>query len=551
VDVFPLKAKNVTAIEQHERKITRRAFAIGGAALLVGSYLVGRQLGSFNRSPHADFTYVVPDRLPKASLECRTRLRTAKYIAPNSGEEILLYNTSTDSDDSSLECVFFLDDQLVNSSTRVFDGSEPPVLYSGTLSAGEHRVKLKVEEKERLVNFLNRSTDPDTELPALVREILGATDEPAYAWFTNDRKISTVRDCSSKLIVGESTVRLQVRDGGKHDSVEKTINVPPQSMRTSFDTSIVVDPEISPQYQPCKFRVPIKGINYGVGIRQWGSYPTPSKEQMSEELTVIRDELGCNAVKLYGNNDDAMLQAAHLVASMDFEAIALSPRYIDATVEETINFFGSFVTQMGDLMQDNRVLLVLGNELTYDSRGWIDAPTYSQRVYDPQERHLKNQDRLNALLSSLRDLVPEDFRGRTTYARGSWEQVDWKKLKLDVVGSNEYWRCKDERYYLQKLAGLRQLGKPVYVMEFGAATYEGVCGDGSGWALYEGKKYSEESQTGLLRRMLDCINKARMDGCFLWDFASKKGDPRGSTSITNNGRRKLSFYLYKSYRRTA
>ncbi|MFQ6088729.1 MAG: hypothetical protein ACE5K0_07500 [Candidatus Methanofastidiosia archaeon] len=83
-------------------------------------------------------------------------------------------------------------------------------------------------------------------------------------------------------------------------------------------------------------------------------------------------------------------------------------------------------------------------------------------------------------------------------------------------------------------------------MEFGAATYGDVCGNGSGWTKAEDKKYSEEDQAKLIKKMLDCINQANIDGCFLYHFTDKKRDPRASTSIIKMVKEKNLFIYTKA-----
>jgi len=382
-------------------------------------------------------------------------------------------------------------------------------------------------DRDRIL-LLNNSTDPDG-------------DPLTGQWFiryngTGEWKLlnSSAHHWGRLPVSSEKghEVKLVASDGMKEDSATAVIPV---------------DPAYWPQYPAKKSGIPVKGMIYNTGITRLGtgtSYPTPPREQMEEELEVIKNELGCNAIRLSGD-DDAMLQAAHIALRKDFTVIGLSPCYEDATVEETERLFNDFVRKMGDLARNDRILLMVGNELTLECIGWSNATTYEERVKDWEARR-QNQDRLNELLRSLLDCVPNHFRGKTTYARGCWEEVDWRKLDFDIVGSNEYWWDNDyPEKYVERLRQLRAYGKPLYITEFGSCTFKSALV--STYREAEGKEYSQEAQASYIEHYLRLFNTGQVDGCFVYIFNDRKPDPRATFRLFEGVRRKLAFYLYRSY----
>jgi hypothetical protein len=366
-----------------------------------------------------------------------------------------------------------------------------------------------------LIMFLNNSTDPDG-------------DKLISQWFiryngTGDwRLLNSSIDHWGRLSVSSEKgheIKLVVSDGMKEEST--TAMIP-------------VDPARPERFHQSRLTVPVKGINYQVGITNWPSFPTPTSEEMLEEIEVIRNELGCNGIRIYGDNDDKIVECARIALVKKFQIILLSPRYIGATVSETVERFNGFVIRAGDLLQHESIAVAVGNELNLDSGGRFDAFSDAQ---------------LNDFLFSLVSSVPETLRGRITYARGPWENPDWPRLGLTIIGSNEYISSETQK----RVLNFKAYGK-VWITEFGSTTYEDATRYmGSGWRYYQNKTYSQEEQVSCIERSLKSYEICGVDAAFLYTFIERKPTDAESFGILKfqaQGmllRRKLGFYAYQSF----
>lgn len=376
-----------------------------------------------------------------------------------------------------------------------------------------------------MILFVNTSSDPDG-------------DPLSYSWFVNNTLQSKDRDFQTKLPPGTHSVRVVASDGRTQSTV---------------DIRIEVDPAHLPQYSERKLRIPIKGIAYNAGIRDWKSMPVPPEDQMKEDLYVIKNELGCNGIRIIGDHDEVLLKCAEIAISLSYDVVMLSPRYLDLNMNETIDKVSTFVKKFLQLSRtSDRLVLCVEQELTLDSTEWINLPTITDRSahsLQHPEKIRENSEKLHLFLIGIRKALPPEYKGKTTYAKGSWEEVRWNELSFDIVGSNEYYgRGHTNQTYVNQVRRLRIQGKPLFVTEFGAATFEGAFGTaGSGWLHTAGKSYNQSAQAQYIGIYLELLQEAAVDGIFLWQFRDSYPDRTQSPSLIEGKSRKLSFYVYKSY----
>lgn len=396
---------------------------------------------------------------------------------------------------------------------------------------------------ETLIRFINRSTDPDN-------------DPLGYTWLVDERQVNTSRDHWTRLPVGNHTVRLVVHDGKVSSSMEKSVSV---------DRSWV--------YPKRELKVPIKGITYETGIKWSDKWPSSSRmqlvkltpDQIDRELEIIRDELGCNAIRITGDNNTELLKVTQM-ASNRFKEILISPRYIDADMGTTISKLCGLAKNVETLRRrsNSTIIFVIGNESTYETRGVMsDLPTFYERLDEfmqlSSEAYQKKKEQWDKTLNDFLKRGISELRrvygGKVTYSAAPQEGINWNELGFDVIGLNEYlsYDWQTEEQYIERIKSSKSIGKPVYNTEWGSCTFkDALMYGGIGWKYGADKTYDQEAQADAIERQLEIFNTIGIDGCFLYSFIETKTDDATSYGIMKfedpgSPRRKLGFYMYKSY----
>jgi hypothetical protein len=159
----------------------------------------------------------------------------------------------------------------------------------------------------------------------------------------------------------------------------------------------------------------LKGINYDVGTLFGASLSRVSWHlaDVRRDLSVIRDELHCPTVNLFGTDVPRLTQAAR-IAREDGLGVWLQPRLIDQSKLARPQW-------------------------------WPALPLFSHR--------------LNRLLARACEIGRGEFAGPLSHAAGLWERVDWRPF--DLIGLN-YYRMRQNRLgYARRLRRDRRRGKPV------------------------------------------------------------------------------------------
>jgi hypothetical protein len=570
----------------------RRFLKYAGAAVAAGTatgFGVARYYDVFDRAPVADFDYAIPDVaqfVPVAYFDYRTPERTLKYIAPNSDEEIQFLNMSTYVGNNPLSCSLYVDNQLVTTTTTLFDPTK--AIYSTKLPASaigtEHNIRLEVRvtaQKDRPVDLLNRSYDPDTGLPSLLQIVLGLRNGLAYEWFVDGQKKSTDRDYSLTLAPGDHKVGLNVSDGRKEDSREEVLTVPaiPDSLPVSMEKTVSVDPADLPEYPKKQLKIPIKGICMNIGtsydVLHHGpnpDFPAVGDDELAESLYFIRKELGCNAVRFTGSENDRMISAVRIAKGLNFKTIMASPQYINADIDTMIQLLSPLVDEL-EALRDASLVLNVANELYGTAYGIIEGKTSADRDLEMNKRwneittSEKYLGRLNRALESILKAVRPRFGGKLTYSKHLAETVRWRELGFDIVSANDYYNTRfvTEEGYIERINSYTQLGLPAFLTEFGYDTYDSCMnfnGDSywyvtGGWKTTGDKQpaYSQEAQAHAMDVNIQLLNRTRLDAIYLWNLIEKNPDEQ---DIVSNGvikfsrqpppwKRKISSYAFGAW----
>jgi hypothetical protein len=221
-----------------------------------------------------------------------------------------------------------------------------------------------------------------------------------------------------------------------------------------------------------------KGINYDVGTNY--EPDTLSREvwndaMMQQEISVIRDELHCNAINVFGTDIERLVACSTTALEQGLH-VWVQPRLVNSDQDEMLDHL-SQVAQAAEKLraQYANVELDVGCELSVFTSGIIPGRTFVQRIQRLAfMRWLipRFNKKLNVLLSKTASVARSHFNGRITYAAGLWERVNWDTF--NIVGVNYYRYGMNQSNYVEGLRALQRLGKPIIITEFGCCSYDGA-----------------------------------------------------------------------------
>ena len=224
-----------------------------------------------------------------------------------------------------------------------------------------------------------------------------------------------------------------------------------------------------------------KGVCYDVGsVMGFNWRPRFSGESARRELQIIRDDLHCNAVKIFFKDIGSMTVASRAAIDLWLD-VWIGPTLWDRSPEDTLHYLAGAARAAEDIRQrgPDKVVFVAGGELTLFMQGIVEGKNFRARLANPSfmgtVKAGGHNKPLNEYLARASQAVRAVFRGKVTYASLIWEKVDWDLF--DFVGVDHYRTTKTEDRYIQMLEPSFKHGKPVVVTEFGYATTHGGIGD--------------------------------------------------------------------------
>jgi hypothetical protein len=241
----------------------------------------------------------------------------------------------------------------------------------------------------------------------------------------------------------------------------------------------------------------LRGINYDAGTsfrKDELSRPDFDESVIKKEIEIIRNELHCDAIKITGHDVYRLVKTAEFSLEQGLQ-VWLTPSYIDATNEEALKHLVECAEAAEQLrVKYDRVIFVLGYEYSLFLKGFIKGNT----IYDRLGRMFSPfgiimnllglrsgiYRRLNRFLKDAACEVRKHFKGKLTYASGTWEKINWEPF--DIVGIDHYRASYNKSFYKKQLEGYYKFNKPVAVLEFGCCAYKGAEEKGPmGWAITE------------------------------------------------------------------
>ena len=222
----------------------------------------------------------------------------------------------------------------------------------------------------------------------------------------------------------------------------------------------------------------IRGVCYDAGVVMgvnWRPHFDPNTAR--REMEIIRDELHCTAVRIGARDVGRLATAAEAALDAGLD-VWLSPALWDRGADETLAYLERAATAAERLRQraPDRLVLVVGGELTLFMRGILPGKSLTARLGGPATREIIRSGRhkapLIAFLARTVTAVRAVYHGPLTYASLPWETVDWSRF--DIVGVDHYRAARVKDRYVDMLAPLLATGKPVVVTEFGNPSCAGA-----------------------------------------------------------------------------
>ncbi|WP_066945195.1 hypothetical protein [Streptomyces lushanensis] len=305
-----------------------------------------------------------------------------------------------------------------------------------------------------------------------------------------------------------------------------------------------------------------KGICYDTGFIRDGdsSRERFDPELVRKELTIIRDDLHCNAVHITGGDPDRLELAGRYAAELGLE-IWFSPYPLELETDEILTLFADCAERAERLRtQGAEVVFVTGVELSVMNRGFLEGDSTEERLgrllSDPArrpERLAAVGTRLNVFLREAVAVVRERFHGKVTYAAIQFEGVDW-----DLFDFTTFELIRSAEVADRFQAAVRSLvaqPKPVAITGFGTATWRGA-GDmaprsmeilqndevtGAPIRLNGVYERDEAGQAAYLSELLEIFDSEGVDSTFVFLFAlynlphRPDGDPRDDLDLASLG----------------
>jgi hypothetical protein len=295
-----------------------------------------------------------------------------------------------------------------------------------------------------------------------------------------------------------------------------------------------------------------KGIAYDTGFVRNGEISRQhlDPELVRRELTIIRDDLRCNAVQVIGGVPERLELAASYAAELGLE-VWFSPYPLELAAGEIVSLLRDCAERAERLRKTGaEVVFVTGVELTIMNRGFLPGDSLDERLgrllSDPDRRELLAElsTKINEFLAEAVAVVRELFGGRVTYAAIPPERVDW--TPFDVVTLELIRSAEVAGQFRDGVRSLVAAGKPVAITGFGTAAYRGAADRGgrameivtsnpeTGAPVRLNGEYvrDEAGQATELREVLEIFDGEGVDSAFVFLFAldgyphRPDGDPR-------------------------
>lgn len=223
-----------------------------------------------------------------------------------------------------------------------------------------------------------------------------------------------------------------------------------------------------------------KGVLYDVGRVMGGVSWRPlfDPNVIHRELSIIKNDLHCTAVKICGLDVTRLMIAAEDALSQGLE-VWLSPEMWNKGQKQTLAYLVKAATAAESLRVrwPGRLVFSVGTEATLFQRGFLKCRDYTQRIHHlllrEQIKSGTSNLALNAFLRAANEAVRGVFHGQVTYSSVvRIETVDWSPFDFVCIDVYRDKHLKDS--YGDFIKQYFTYSKPVIIGEFGCCTYQGA-----------------------------------------------------------------------------
>lgn len=280
------------------------------------------------------------------------------------------------------------------------------------------------------------------------------------------------------------------------------------------------------------------GVTYDTGFLSEGAstHPDFDRERVYKEMSIIRRDLHCTAVRVTGGEPDRLEIAAQAAVAAGLE-VWISPFTNDLEQEELLALLADCAGRAERLRAAGaEVVMVTGAELMLFTRGFLPGETLEERLAALSQPDVirpafaKLPALLNGFLARAVEAVRARFGGRVTYAALPTEPVNWELF--DFIAVDAYHSSEVAHLYADSIKKLAASGKPLVISEFGCTTFKGARGLGARgmfiveWdgpraiRLTSSFERSESEQSGYFNESVAIFEEAGVDTAFWCTFAS-------------------------------
>jgi hypothetical protein len=283
------------------------------------------------------------------------------------------------------------------------------------------------------------------------------------------------------------------------------------------------------------------GVTYDTGFVSAGSttHEPFDPAVVAADLRVIRDELGCEAVRITGGVADRLEVAARHAAEAGLE-VWYCPFTNGLTRDELLAFLADGAERAERLRRGGAsVVFLTGSEIGLFTEGFLPGADLAERlalITDPARVRAvlpAAQAAINDFLGRAVAAVRERFAGPVSYASLPFEGVDWEPFDIAATDAG-YRDATNAAGFPASLHAMLAQGRPFAVTEFGCTTYRGAAevggrGDsvvgydehGRADRLAEGLVRDEEEQARYVRDLLAAYAAEGVEAAFVQTFACR------------------------------